>query len=245
MNFPTCKGINVLLVIAAYPSLGHATVHVKDDWSSGVRNVRSLPQRSTWYYTNSTGLVAQPGSITATIDSSRLAITYFTESTPYALSDGETLMVTVEFTPSNYNADQHLRVTLHHNLPENPYMKDSRIGTRVPSLRFGKAHIFNSVYCNLGEGIRTRHDTAHILVEENVFDYLGYTWFSDDVGCFTLGYNLMINEANKDAREVPVCDPDFESPYDYAAFLDVAEDVEAIVTEGVGVGKIDPLEGLP
>lgn len=148
-------------------------------------------------------------------------------------------------TASRYNDDQHLRVTLHHNLLENPYKKDSRIGTRVPSLRFGKAHVFNCVYRNLGEGIRARHPSAKIRVESNVFDYLGYTWFSADGGCFTIGENLMLNEANKDARTVPFCNPEFEPPYAYAELVDPVEIVETLVVEGVGIGKIDPFEGLP
>jgi pectate lyase len=148
-------------------------------------------------------------------------------------------------TASRYNDDQHLRVTVHHCLLENPYKKDSRIGSRVPSLRFGKAHVFNNVYRNLGEGIHSRHASAHVLVEENVFDYLGYTWFSSNGGCFTLGENLMINEANKNARDVPICAPDFAPPYDYSQFIDPMELVEQLVVEGVGVGKIDPFDGLP
>lgn len=148
-------------------------------------------------------------------------------------------------TASRYNDDQHLRVTIHHSILENPFKKDSRLGTRVPSVRFGKAHIFNCIYRNLGEGIRSRHPTARVRVEENVFDYLGYAWVSANGGEFTIGENLMINEANKNARVVPISNPDFVPPYAYTHFMVPAIEVEDLVMSRVGVGKIDPFDGLP
>lgn len=65
---------------------------------------------------------------------------------------------------SNNNEAQdksHLKVTMHNNLWQN-------IHSRTPSLRFGTAHIFDSVFLNVVDGINVRKG-AQALVEDNAF----------------------------------------------------------------------------
>ncbi|KAK3988504.1 pectin lyase fold/virulence factor [Cladorrhinum sp. PSN332] len=65
---------------------------------------------------------------------------------------------------SDSNAAQdrgRLRITYAYN-----YWKD--VGSRTPLIRFGTAHIFNSVYQNVGSGVNTRMG-AQVLVQNNVF----------------------------------------------------------------------------
>jgi pectate lyase len=58
--------------------------------------------------------------------------------------------------------DTVIRVTYHHN-----YFHDC--GSRLPSIRFGKAHIFNNYYLNCNDAISTRMG-ACVRVENNYFE---------------------------------------------------------------------------
>ncbi|KAG8943099.1 hypothetical protein FRC03_002656 [Tulasnella sp. 419] len=55
------------------------------------------------------------------------------------------------------------------------------INSRLPSLRFGKGHIFNSYFLDCGDGINTRQG-AQLRVESNVFSNVG-TPILEDGGC--------------------------------------------------------------
>lgn len=55
-----------------------------------------------------------------------------------------------------------LRVTIHHNYYLN-------VGSRIPSLRFGTAHIFNNLYENVPTSSINSRMGAQCLVENNVF----------------------------------------------------------------------------
>jgi len=55
----------------------------------------------------------------------------------------------------------HLRVTFYNNYWTN-------VNSRAPSLRFGTAHIFDSVFVNVNDGINVRRG-AQVLVQQNSF----------------------------------------------------------------------------
>jgi pectate lyase len=75
----------------------------------------------------------------------------------------------------NENEDRgHLRVTFHDNLWTN-------INSRAPSLRFGTAHIFNSVFDQVNDGINVRQG-ARVLVQGNVFVNVSQPLYSIDSG---------------------------------------------------------------
>ena len=143
---------------------------------------------------------------------------------------------------TRYNDHLRLRVTIHHCEIANPVYTSSRRGTRVPSVRFGSVHIFNNVYANLGEGVHSRNG-AKVRLEENVFDNVRYIAFSKNGGMFDVGHNLLLNNADKDAKTYPLTD--FLPPYDYSHVLIAAEDVGEAVLTRAGTGVIDPFAGLP
>jgi pectate lyase len=68
-------------------------------------------------------------------------------------------------------ADSVIRATFHHN-----YFHD--IGSRLPSIRFGKAHVFNNYYLNDDGGVNSRMG-AVVKVEGNYFESV-----SDPIGSF-------------------------------------------------------------
>lgn len=68
----------------------------------------------------------------------------------------------------------HLRVTENNNHWEN-------INSRMPSIRFGTGHVYNSYFVNCGDGVNTR-DGAQVLVESNVFSGVSKPLYSTDAG---------------------------------------------------------------
>jgi pectate lyase len=68
----------------------------------------------------------------------------------------------------------HLRVTQNNNYWVN-------INSRMPSIRFGTGHVYNSYFLNCGDGINTR-DGAQVLVESNVFSGVKDPLYSTDSG---------------------------------------------------------------
>jgi len=72
-------------------------------WSTGMRNDTALPARSAWFATSATSLTAGTGYMLGTnLTSSRLWLTYFTANaaSPVSLASGQTLKVTLTFTPT-------------------------------------------------------------------------------------------------------------------------------------------------
>lgn len=68
----------------------------------------------------------------------------------------------------------HLHITYHSNYWHN-------VNSRMPSLRFGTAHVYNSFFNACSDGINTR-DGAEVLVEGNVFDGVNKPLYSTDAG---------------------------------------------------------------
>ncbi|CAE6496876.1 unnamed protein product [Rhizoctonia solani] len=72
------------------------------------------------------------------------------------------------------DTDNALRVTYAFN-------KWANLGSRTPSFRFGKGHIFNNYFTNVNDGINTRVG-AELLVQNNVFESVGKPLYSTDNG---------------------------------------------------------------
>jgi hypothetical protein len=86
-----------------------------DTWSTGVRNSQALPTRSAWFASSASSLLAAAGSMTGSLTtSSRLWLTYFTASatSPVHLTTGQTLKVSLTFTPGNVSTAPTNTITL-------------------------------------------------------------------------------------------------------------------------------------
>jgi pectate lyase len=126
--------------------------------------------------------------------------------------------------------DSVIRATYHHN-----YFHDC--GSRLPSIRFGRAHLFNNYYRDNtdGSGVNSRMG-AVVKVEGNYFlrtkDPIG--WFEGpEPGSWEVRDNVFDAcsgsqpETSNGALDVP---------YDYT--LDAAADVPALVEANAGVGRL-------
>ncbi|CAE6359133.1 unnamed protein product [Rhizoctonia solani] len=72
------------------------------------------------------------------------------------------------------DTDAALRVTYAFN-------KWANLGSRAPSFRFGKGHVFNNYFTDVNDGINTRVG-AELLVQNNVFENVGKPLYSTDNG---------------------------------------------------------------
>lgn len=115
------------------------------------------------------------------------------------------------------------RITFHHN-----YFHD--LGSRVPSIRFGKSHIFSNYYENIDDGIHSRLG-ACVKVEHNYFRNV------DGALAHTQGLADMDPELNIFDNSpydiVPPCDLDVPYPYDH--LVDSAGTLPALVPPNVRV----------
>jgi len=119
-------------------------------------------------------------------------------------------------------ADSVIRITFHHNYFYN-------CNSRLPSIRFGKAHIFNNLYYNMESGINSRME-ACVRVERNYFRDAGQgvgMLYSPVPGAVQLIDNIFVNT---DYTDIPTCELDI--PYDYSAFLHETEDLPDTVPAG-------------
>lgn len=136
-----------------------------------------------------------------------------------------------------------LRVTLHHN------WYGDLAKERMPSVRYGKAHVYNNYFNAVGNNYCTRTRlNAEILAENNYYDGVqnpfeliitsGTTGLIRTVGNIT--NNCTFNTAYAHNTGGTLILPDgtdtvFTPDYTYA--LDAAANVPGIVTNNVGVGK--------
>ena len=125
--------------------------------------------------------------------------------------------------------DAVIRATYHHN-----FFHDTV--SRLPSIRFGKAHLFNNYYANNvdGSGVNSRMG-AVVKVESNYFlntdDPIG--WFE---GPQTGFWDVSDNIFEACIGSQPTTSTGMLAiPYDYV--LDPAADVPAMVSAAAGVGK--------
>lgn len=121
-------------------------------------------------------------------------------------------------------ADSLIRITLHHNWFCN-------IGSRLPLIRFGKAHIFNNYYQNCDDAINTRMG-ACVRVECNCFDTVKKAIFSDysaAEGCVQLIGNQFGSASYITA---PPCE--LVPPYPYAHRMQATELLPALIPARAG-----------
>ncbi len=118
-------------------------------------------------------------------------------------------------------ADSVIRVTYHHNVFSN-------CNSRLPSIRFGKAHLFNNYYLNSDTAINARMG-ACVRVENNYFEGVRKAVVMD----FTpvLGGVQLLGNYFGDSQYVdsPPCALDV--PYAYLHALEAAADVPALLVD--------------
>ncbi|MBM7541960.1 pectate lyase family protein [Amphibacillus cookii] len=122
-------------------------------------------------------------------------------------------------------------ITFHHNHFQN-------LNSRVPSLRFGKAHIYNNYFEGvIDTGINARMG-AEVLVENNVFENsnnpLGF-WYSNQTGYWNVSNNQYINSTGSQPTWSTT---NYTVPYQY--HLTPVQDVKALVSQYAGVGVVQP-----
>lgn len=131
-------------------------------------------------------------------------------------------------------ADSVIRITFHHN-----YFFDC--DSRLPSIRFGKAHIFNNYYRDIGTGVNTRMG-ACVRVENNYFKNAGTAvgmLYSPEPGSVELIGNIFDNCVYSTE---PTCE--LAVPYDYLASMHPATQVPDTVTIGTGEPVISNLPNV-
>jgi len=122
-------------------------------------------------------------------------------------------------------ADTLIRVTFHHNYFYN-------CESRLPSIRFGKAHIFNNYYKNCGTAINSRMG-ACVRIERNYFFNVGTAVmmaYSPKKGTVELIDNYF---GNSNYSSTPSCH--LEVPYEYEHILDNTEDIPALIAGDVAI----------
>jgi pectate lyase len=124
--------------------------------------------------------------------------------------------------------DTIIRVTYHHDYFRN-------CGSRLPSIRFGKAHVFNNYYQNdnFGSCVNSRMN-AWVRVENNYFensqDAIG-SWDSPILGAWEVANNLF----DGCTGSLPTTSTgSYTPPYAYA--LDPPGDVPTLVATQAGIG---------
>ncbi len=132
-----------------------------------------------------------------------------------------------------------LRVTFHHN------WFGSYCLQRIPSVRYGKAHVYNNYYYFLNSdnyyAIWSRIK-AECLIENNYFKevnnpYYNIDYYGEDAGKISASGNILDNCIG---QIHPGTDSVFSPPYSYT--LDDAKHIPAIVQYGAGA---DGLDGYP
>ena len=123
----------------------------------------------------------------------------------------------------------HLTVTYHHN----EFYNDD---ARLPSLRFGTAHVYNNYYHDTVNAVHSRMG-AQVLVEGNVFTNVG-TPVKTTTLSVTDGFAVERNNryTNCGANNITQVGTFTAAPYAYQ--LDPVASVAAIVTNGAGTGKV-------
>lgn len=125
--------------------------------------------------------------------------------------------------------DSVIRATYHHN-----YFHD--VGSRLPSIRFGKAHVFDNYFRNVASsGVNSRMG-AVVKVEHNVFESVKDPIVSIDsaeVGTWDVTNNLFDNCTG---GQPVTSNGSLTPPYDYE--LDPPEAVPSLVPAAAGVGKL-------
>ena len=127
-------------------------------------------------------------------------------------------------------ADTVIRATYHHN-----YFHDCE--SRMPSIRFGQAHVFNNYYqdTTTGSCVNSRMG-AVVKVENNYFqnssDPIG-SWFSPVEGEWDVGNNIFDRCTGAQPTEST---GSLSPPYAYE--LDAPEDLPDMIPANAGVARL-------
>lgn len=125
--------------------------------------------------------------------------------------------------------DAAIRATYHHN-----WFYD--VGSRLPSLRFGKAHLFDNYFQRVeSSGVNSRMG-AVVKVEHNYFELVKdpiVSLDSPEVGTWDVTNNLFDGCTGS---QPTASNGALSPPYDYT--LDPPEEVPALVPAGAGTGKL-------
>ncbi|MCX7797477.1 MAG: T9SS type A sorting domain-containing protein [Melioribacter sp.] len=127
-------------------------------------------------------------------------------------------------------ADTVIRVTFHHNFFYN-------CESRLPSIRFGKAHIFNNYYKNCNSGINSRMG-ACVIVENNYFENVSKAIFSDYSTIPGSGFLINNYLVNSNIYSLKECK--FELPYKYKHKLDTPDILPVIITKNLTTSVNNP-----
>ncbi|WP_078392718.1 pectate lyase family protein [Shouchella patagoniensis] len=123
------------------------------------------------------------------------------------------------------------KITFHNNYFEN-------LNSRVPSIRFGEAHIYSNYYNGINEtGINSRMG-AKVRIEENLFERANNPIVSRDSS--QVGYwHLINNRFDQSTGEIPTTSTiTYNPPYSYQ--VTPVNQVKDVVRANAGVGKITP-----
>lgn len=120
--------------------------------------------------------------------------------------------------------DTVIRATYHHNYFYN-------CGSRLPSIRFGKAHIFNNYYYNCDDAVHSRIG-AWTRVEDNYFNTVDHAVDNDDTN--GVGYVQLVD--NHFGSSFYVTSPTCNLPVPYAYTLDPTDSIPSIIANGVRTG---------
>jgi len=122
--------------------------------------------------------------------------------------------------PTQY-IDTVARLTYHHNYFYN-------CGSRLPSLRFGKGHVYNNYFKDDDDAIHSRIG-AWIRVEGNYFDNVGNAVATDDAD--GVGYVQVLDNhfGSSSVTSTPAC----VMPIPYSYTLDPIDSIPSIVTHSV------------
>lgn len=116
--------------------------------------------------------------------------------------------------------DSALRITFHHNYFYN-------CGSRLPSIRYGKAHLFNNYYKDSEDAVSSRMN-ACIRIEENYFENIGTAVMANQ--SIELGkVHILDNHfGSASVATSPTCV--LQIPYQYNSVLQDKNEVPGIVT---------------
>lgn len=124
--------------------------------------------------------------------------------------------------------DRAIRVTVHNN-----YFY--KVGSRLPSVRFGRAHVFNNVYHNVTNSAVSARMGAQLLIEGNVFIQAQDPVMDDQSrqpGFCVMRDNIFIG------RWQPRCGPGTFNKAPYPVKVSPASAVQVLVLKDSGVGVI-------
>lgn len=162
----------------------------------------------------------------------------------YTYDSGHNFSNLIGHDDNNASTDMgHLRVTFHHN------WYSTLCHERMPSVRFGKAHIYNTYFDCAGNNYCTRTRLyAQCLVENNYYKNVQNPWeryvtsAGGDPGLLYATGNIFDNVtwvvgSDTSVVLIPGTDTVFTPPYTYT--LENAADVPAIVQYGAGANGKD------